>query len=45
MLQEFPMSLQEIKLRLGKVMTQPRKIEEIIKEDIMDTTEVENTLE
>ena len=39
------MSLQEIKLRLGKVVTQPRKIEEIIEEDTIDTPEVENTPE
>ena len=45
MLQEFPVSLQEIKLRSRKVVTQPRKIEEIIEEDSLDTPKVETTPE
>jgi len=42
-LQEFLVSLQEIKLRSRKVVTQPRKIEEIIEEDTLDTPKVETT--
>ena len=39
------MSLQEIKLRSGKVVAQPERIEEIVEEDTPEITEVETTPE
>ena len=44
-LQEFPLSLPEINLRSGKVVTQPERIEEILEEDSLEIPEDETTPE